>query len=150
MRIFAKEWVSNLLQRLGMEEGVPIESRLITGDGSPAIENSAFLVTGNQFTRVGRKGEVPLPAGAMRVDLTGKTVMPTIVDMHGHFGFQNLIAGTMSKETLSLIFSVYGLCVTSSTVGYFAPGWVGAGWPIRTRASGTSAKTMGYCIIRNM
>ena len=30
MRIFAKEWVSNLLQRLGMEEGVPIESRLIT------------------------------------------------------------------------------------------------------------------------
>jgi len=30
MRIFAKEWVSNLLQRLGMEEGIPIESRLIT------------------------------------------------------------------------------------------------------------------------
>ena len=30
MRIFAKEWVSNLLQRLGMEEGVPIESGLIS------------------------------------------------------------------------------------------------------------------------
>jgi len=30
MRIFAKEWVSTLLQRLGMEEGIPIESRLIT------------------------------------------------------------------------------------------------------------------------
>jgi preprotein translocase subunit SecA len=30
MRIFAREWVSNLLKRLGMEEGVPIESRLIT------------------------------------------------------------------------------------------------------------------------
>ena len=30
MRIFAKEWVSNLLKRLGMEEGIPIESRLIT------------------------------------------------------------------------------------------------------------------------
>ena len=30
MRIFAKEWVSNLLQRLGMEEGIPIESKLIT------------------------------------------------------------------------------------------------------------------------
>src|SRR5208337_1777094 len=30
MRIFAKEWVSTLLQRLGMEEGVPIESRLIS------------------------------------------------------------------------------------------------------------------------
>jgi preprotein translocase subunit SecA len=30
MRVFAKEWISNLLQRLGMEEGVPIESRMIT------------------------------------------------------------------------------------------------------------------------
>jgi hypothetical protein len=42
-------------------------ARLITGDASAAIENSAFLVTGNQFTRVGRKGEIPLPAGATRV-----------------------------------------------------------------------------------
>jgi preprotein translocase subunit SecA len=30
MRIFAKEWISNLLQKLGMEEGVPIESKMIT------------------------------------------------------------------------------------------------------------------------
>jgi len=30
MRIFAKEWVSKLLQRLGMEDGVPIESGMIT------------------------------------------------------------------------------------------------------------------------
>ncbi|MBW8747034.1 MAG: SEC-C domain-containing protein [Acidobacteria bacterium] len=30
MRIFAREWVSTLLQRLGMEEGVPIESNMIT------------------------------------------------------------------------------------------------------------------------
>jgi preprotein translocase subunit SecA len=30
MRIFAKEWISNLLQRLGMEEGIPIESRMIS------------------------------------------------------------------------------------------------------------------------
>ena len=30
MRIFAKEWVSKVLQRLGMEEGIPIESKLIT------------------------------------------------------------------------------------------------------------------------
>jgi imidazolonepropionase-like amidohydrolase len=75
-------------------------ARLITGDGT-TIENSAFVVTNDQFTRVGRKGEVPLPAAAQRVDLTGKTVMPTLVDMHGHFGFQNLAAGTMSKESFT-------------------------------------------------
>src|SRR5438477_9888317 len=73
-------------------------ARLIPGDGSPAIENSSFLVQNGAFTRIGRKGEIALLAGANRVDLSGKTVMPTLVDMHGHFGFQNLVAGTMSQN----------------------------------------------------
>ncbi|MCA1585201.1 MAG: amidohydrolase family protein [Acidobacteria bacterium] len=33
---------------------------------------------------VGRKGQVKVPAGAARVDLTGKTVIPAIVDTHTH------------------------------------------------------------------
>src|SRR5271170_7196444 len=45
MRIFAKEWVSNLLQRLGMEEGVPIESRMI----SRRIEKSQKAVEAQNF-----------------------------------------------------------------------------------------------------
>jgi imidazolonepropionase-like amidohydrolase len=73
-------------------------ARLITGDGSAPIENSAFIVDNNQFTAVGRRGEVQVPPGAARVDLTGKTVMPTMVDLHGHIGFQNVAEGTMSKE----------------------------------------------------
>ena len=55
---------------------------------SAPIENSAFLVEGDTVTRVGRKGEVPLPDGATRVDLTGKTVMPAIINAHGHIGYR--------------------------------------------------------------
>jgi imidazolonepropionase-like amidohydrolase len=76
-------------------------ARLITGDGSAPIENSAFVVENNRFTQIGRRGEVQVPAGAVHVDITGKTVMPTLVDMHGHFGFQNIPAGTMSKATFT-------------------------------------------------
>ncbi len=72
-------------------------ARLITGDGS-VIENSAFVVQGALFSQVGRKGEIPLPSGGTRVDLTGKTVMPTLVDLHGHLGFQDIANGTMSKD----------------------------------------------------
>lgn len=72
-------------------------ARLITGDGS-TIENSAFIVENGLFTRVGRKGQLQVPAGAVRVDLTGKTVMPTKVDLHGHIGFQHDVDGTMAKE----------------------------------------------------
>ena len=59
-------------------------ARLIVGDGSPPIENAAFIVQGNRFAQVGRRGELKAPAGAARVDLTGKTVMPAIVDTHAH------------------------------------------------------------------
>jgi len=45
MRIFAKEWVSNLLRQLGMEEGIPIESGLITR----RIEAAQKAVEGQNF-----------------------------------------------------------------------------------------------------
>ena len=59
-------------------------ARLITGDGSPPIADSAFIVEKGRFTALGAKGDLKVPAGAARVDLTGKTVMPAIVDAHKH------------------------------------------------------------------
>ena len=59
-------------------------ARLIVGDGSAPIENAAFIVENDRFTQVGRAGELKVPAGAARVDLTGKTVMPAIIDTHTH------------------------------------------------------------------
>jgi imidazolonepropionase-like amidohydrolase len=73
-------------------------ARLIVGDGGAAIENSAFLVENRHFTRIGRKGEIQAPAGAARVDLTGKTVMPAMVDLHTHLGYYNYASRTISKE----------------------------------------------------
>ena len=59
-------------------------ARLITGDGSAPITDSAFVVANGRFTAVGKKGQVNVPAGAAHVDLTGKTVIPAIVDAHKH------------------------------------------------------------------
>src|SRR5258706_6590766 len=67
-------------QPQGAAPGVVLHegARLITRDGTAPIENSAFLLTANQLTRIRRNGEVPLPAGATRLDLTRKTRLPTI------------------------------------------------------------------------
>ena len=64
-------------------------ARLIVGDGSAPIENSAFLVQGNTITWAGKRGERQPPAGAQRVDLAGKTVMPSLIDGHNHTGLVN-------------------------------------------------------------
>ena len=76
-------------------------ARLIMGDGKAPIEDSAFVVQNGRFTSVGRKGEIQGPRGAMRIDLTGKTVMPAMVDVHSHFGFLNQQNGSMSKENFN-------------------------------------------------
>src|SRR5918996_626274 len=62
-------------------------AQLITGDGG-VIADSAFIVAGTEIREVGRKGDVALPQGAARVDLTGKTVMPALVDAHVHMGYR--------------------------------------------------------------
>ena len=63
-------------------------ARLIVGDESPPVENAVLVVDGGRFTQVGRAGEVTGPAGASRVNLAGKTVMPAIIDAHGHLGYR--------------------------------------------------------------
>ena len=78
-------------------------ARVIAGDGSPAIENAAVLVEGGRIARIGRRGEVAAPAGATRVDLAGKTVMPAIVSTHVHPGFQKGLtysAANFTRETI--------------------------------------------------
>lgn len=62
-------------------------ARLIAGDGRAPIENSAILVENGSIARVGRRGDIRPPAGAARVDLAGKTVMPGLVSAHGHVGY---------------------------------------------------------------
>ena len=59
-------------------------ARLITGTGAPATEDAVFVVEEGRFTAVGRRGEVEIPEGASRVDLTGKTVVPAFVNAHMH------------------------------------------------------------------
>ena len=58
-------------------------ARLIVGDGR-VIENATVVVEGTRIAQVGRASDVRVPDGARRVDLAGKTVMPTIVDTHTH------------------------------------------------------------------
>src|SRR5438093_1344517 len=63
-------------------------SRLIIGDGRAPVESGAFLVQNGRIVAVGVKGAVKTPAGTTRVDLTGKTVMPAMVNAHVHFGYE--------------------------------------------------------------
>lgn len=61
-------------------------ARLIVGDGRAPIENGVLVVEGTKISQAGAAGAVQIPAGAARVNLAGKTVMPAIIDTHVHLG----------------------------------------------------------------
>ena len=63
-------------------------ARVLVGDGRAPIERGAFVVQKGRVTAVGARGSSAVPSSATRVDLTGKTVMPAIVNAHVHLGFQ--------------------------------------------------------------
>ena len=61
-------------------------ARVIVGDERPPIENATILVQNGRIQQIGVAGSIEPPAGAPVVDLTGKTVMLTIIDTHVHLG----------------------------------------------------------------
>jgi imidazolonepropionase-like amidohydrolase len=68
------------------EDGITVftGARVLVGDGT-VIDNATFTVgPDNRFGLVGATAAVTVPAGAATVDLTGRTVMPAIIDTHTH------------------------------------------------------------------
>ena len=94
-------------------------ARLIAGDGR-VIERSAFVVDNGRFARVGRQGAIEAAANATRVDLTGKTVMPALVDVHTHLGYRKGATFAAENFTREIVldelnrFAYYGVAAVAS------------------------------------
>jgi imidazolonepropionase-like amidohydrolase/pimeloyl-ACP methyl ester carboxylesterase len=68
-------------------------ARLITGESGVVIQDSAFLVRGAEIVQVGTRGAIRPPQGATVVSLSGKTVMPAVIDAHSHLGYTDVRTG---------------------------------------------------------
>ena len=59
-------------------------ARVVTMNGDEVHERGDVVVTGNRIVAVGPSGSVDVPAGAERIDMSGKTIIPGLVDTHAH------------------------------------------------------------------
>jgi imidazolonepropionase-like amidohydrolase len=59
---------------------------LIDGTGRAPAANSAMIVDAGRITWIGPVAQLKAPVGAESIDLTGKFVMPGIINLHGHLG----------------------------------------------------------------
>jgi len=58
-------------------------ARVIVGNGN-VVENGTIVVDGARIVQVGSAADVKVPGNAKRVSLSGKTVMPMLIDTHVH------------------------------------------------------------------
>ena len=64
-------------------------ARLIDGTGRPVIENSVLVIEGDHVIAAGKSGAVSIPKDAAVQDMTGKTIMPALINLHGHLGLSS-------------------------------------------------------------
>ena len=57
---------------------------LINGSGGAPIEDAVVVVRGDRISAVGRRGQIPVPAGANIIETNGRTILPGLIDMHLH------------------------------------------------------------------
>ncbi|MGA8144375.1 MAG: amidohydrolase family protein [Candidatus Acidiferrales bacterium] len=69
-------------------------AQLIDGTGASPIKKSVLVIEGGRITAAGKEGKVHYPKGARVIELEGRTIMPGIINAHGHLG---LVAGTQNR-----------------------------------------------------
>lgn len=95
-------------------------ARLIIGDNSPTIESGAFVVQDGKITSVGATRSVTVPSGATHVSLTGRTVMPAMVNTHVHIGYEGYTSWGAKNYTPENVLdhlrreAYYGVAATQS------------------------------------
>ena len=103
--------------------------RLIDGTGAAPTEGAVIVVRGGRIEAVGPRARVTVPDGAERIDLAAKTVIPGLVNAHGHVGD---VVGLRSGPELNTaenvlrqlgLYARYGITTVYSLGGDAAPGF---------------------------
>ncbi len=80
-------------------------ARVIDGTGKAAVENATIVVRNGRIEAVGRG--VRVPDGAERIDLSGKTVIPGLINAHGHVANLDQL-GLYARYGVTTVFSLGG------------------------------------------
>ena len=58
--------------------------RIVDGSGGAAIERGRIVIEGDRIVRVGASASTAAPRDAEAIDLSGRTIVPGLIDLHFH------------------------------------------------------------------
>ena len=109
-------------------------ARIIDGTGAPAIENGVLVVRDGRIEAVGAADEVEVPPDSARIDVSGRTIMPGLINAHGHVNDVRGLASDPSFYTEEHVESQLGLYARYGVTTVFSLGGDGpAGVAVRDR-----------------
>ncbi|HEY2914664.1 MAG TPA: amidohydrolase family protein, partial [Candidatus Angelobacter sp.] len=82
-----------------------VHANVFDSESAQMLPNRTVVIAGNKITAVGADGKVPLPKNAETIDAAGKTLMPSLWDMHVHVqpgdGLLHMACGVTSVRDLA-------------------------------------------------
>ena len=94
---------------------------VITMTRDDVVRQADVVVTGNRIVAVGAKGSVAVPAGARVIDVSGKTIIPGIVDVHAHWQLRHdLLEPESSPPLANLAYGVTSVRDPQTAADIFA------------------------------
>ena len=74
-------------------------ARILDGNGGAPIENGRLVIADGRITAIGPQSSVAAPQGATRVDVAGKTIMPAMINVHAHMGYEGYTTWSARNHT---------------------------------------------------
>ena len=79
--------LSLLMSQAAFAEVVVLQgATLIDGTGRPPLKNAVLVIDAGRISAVGPADKVKAPPGARALDLKGRTIIPGLINAHGHVG----------------------------------------------------------------
>lgn len=95
-----------------------VGATIIDGTGAAAIPNATLVSRDGRITAVGPSSTIDIPADAQRIDLAGKTLIPGLINAHGHVGdVSGLESGHYNRGNLIRqldLYARYGITTVNS------------------------------------
>jgi imidazolonepropionase-like amidohydrolase len=91
-------------------------ARLIDGTGRPPIEQATLLIRDGRIEAAGSQAAVSVPAGSRRIDLSGKTIVPGLINAHAHVNADSASSRPVREQLVAQLrlYADYG--VTTAVV----------------------------------
>jgi imidazolonepropionase-like amidohydrolase len=91
-------------------------ARVIDGTGKPPVERATVIIRNGRVSEIGPSDKLTIPAGAARVDLAGKTVMPGLINAHAHLNVDAASKAAVRDQLIQRLrmYAAYGVTTAYS------------------------------------